>query len=80
MPAVDSAVVLAVAAGGCAMAVGATVMEVSSVFVGVVSGESASTEPHGVLTEVEEGFDGIRLKGKSGTVWIAPWSASSVPR
>ena len=59
MPAVDSAVVLAVAAGGCAMAVGATVVKVSSVFVGVVSGESESAEPHGVLTEVEEELDGI---------------------
>ena len=71
MPAVDSAVVLAVAAGGCAMAVGATVVKVSSVFVGVVSG---------VLTEVGQELDGICLERKSGTVWIVPWSASSIPK
>ena len=59
MPAVDSAVVLAVAAGGCAMAAGATGRKVFSVFVGVVSGGSASTEPYAVLTEVEEELDGI---------------------
>ena len=57
MPAVDSAVVLAVAAGGCAMAVGAAVMKVFSVVLDVVTESSGGTEPHDVLTEVEEGLD-----------------------
>ena len=61
MPAVASAVVLAVAAGGCAMAVPSAAMMVFSVgasmvvFVGPVNAESAGAGPHGdVQTELEE--------------------------
>ena len=57
MPAVDSAVVLAVAAGGCAMAVGAAVMKVFSVVLDVLTESSGASEPHDVLSQVEEELD-----------------------
>ena len=80
MPAVGSAAVLAVAAGGRPMAVGATASKVFSVFVGVVSGVGASTEPYGEPSkDCEEGLDRI-CKSKSGAVWTYPCSASSIPR
>ena len=71
MPAVGSAAVLAVAAGGCPMAGDATASKVFSVFVGVVSGVGASTEPHGVPSKgCEEGLDCI-CTSKSGAVWTS---------
>ena len=72
MPAVDSAVVLAVATAGCAMAVGAAVMKVFSVVIDVVTGSNCGTEPHDVMTGVEEELDCNRLTAESCSGWMAP--------